>query len=60
MMLAGIATPKWTRSSRAPGEGIYPTSRLRSPATLRDEYQMRTMDELVDLALSLQTELSSR
>lgn len=35
-------------------QGIYPTPRLRSPATLPDEYQQRIMDELVELAIALE------
>lgn len=38
---------------------VYPTSRLRSPTNLPDEYQMRVMDELIELAVALQTELGS-
>jgi 4-hydroxy-tetrahydrodipicolinate synthase len=39
-------------------QGIYPTPKLRSPATQPDEYQRRIMDELVELAITLEDDVA--
>jgi dihydrodipicolinate synthase/N-acetylneuraminate lyase len=38
-------------------QGLYPTPRLRAPASCPDEYQRRVMDELVELAVALEDEV---
>jgi 4-hydroxy-tetrahydrodipicolinate synthase len=41
-------------------EGVYPTAKVRAPATVPDEYQLRIMDELIDLAVALAAEQGRR